>query len=177
MAKSLMPDEWVRIVRRAKGPLSLALALLLLTAILYGVWIRPLTQAIAAQVSRNQATQAAEEELVLAERAKRELAAMALSKNDLPQAINRVSVLGRRDGVVIPETNFQPATTASPHWSKVALQFMARGSYANLRKFLAALEAPDEPFIVESVSLEKNHQDTGLIGRFVVLIYARDSSS
>jgi hypothetical protein len=73
--------------------------------------------------------------------------------------------------------NFQLLETASPQWTRVDLQFNARGTYAGVRRFLAALEGVDEPYVIQSIVLDKEGQTGQIIARLVVSIYAWEAPS
>lgn len=171
----ILPERWSRSVARMRGAALAAGLLLLVNGVLYAGWFYPTSQALAIQRGESHKVRQQLQELFLYQRAKQDLDAMKLpSKKELPQAIGRVSTLGRRTGVAIPDMDFQPAQTASPQWAKVHLQFSARGTYAGVRRFVAALEGAEEPFAIESISLDKEGQTGQVVARLVVSIYAMD---
>jgi len=160
-----------------KGPLLLIGVLSVTLVGLYVWWIHPLSIALSAQEAQSQEARRRLQELFLYQNAKRDLDALTQripNKKELPQTIGRISTLGQRAGVSIPEMNFQPAKTASSKWSKITLQFTARGSYAGIRKFVAALESSVEPFVIESIDLKKDKHSGGIVAKLIVGLYARD---
>ena len=174
-----LPGRWARLLARMKGPAIAAGLLLALNTLLYAGWRYPAAQALTAQRADNQAIRLQLQERLLYQQAQRDIEALAArfpSKKTLPQTIGRVSQLGRRTGVELPEMNFQPLETASPQWTRVDLQFNARGSYAGVRRFLAALEGVDEPYVIQSIVLDKEGQTGQIIARLVVSVYAREAS-
>lgn len=174
---SVSSARWWRLAAWFKGPLVLIVLLAGLQAGLYAWWIYPTSLALSAQEAKSQEIRRRMQELFLYQNAKRDLDDLTRrfpSTKSLPQTIGRISSLGQQVGVVIPEMKFQPAQTASPKWSKVALQFEVRGPYAGVRRLLAALEGSIEPFVIESITLEKDGRSGQVIMRLVVGVYARD---
>ena len=148
-----------------------------LQAALYVWWIYPASAALSAQKVKSQEIRRHLQELFLYQNAKRDLDELARripSTKSLPQTIGQISLFGRQAGVVIPGMKFQPAQTASPKWTKMMLQFDARGPYAGVRRFLAALEGAAEPFVIESITLEKEARTGQVVAKLVVGVYARD---
>jgi Tfp pilus assembly protein PilO len=169
--------RWRRRAVWLRGPLLLIGVLSVTLAGLYVWWIHPLSEALSAQEAQSQEDRRRLQELFLYQNAKRDLDALTQrfpSKKELPQAIGQISTLGHRAGVSIPEMNFQPAATASSKWSKVTLQFTARGSYAGIRRFVAAVEGAVEPFVIESMDLKKDKRSGGVEAKLIVGLYARD---
>jgi len=169
--------RWRRWAAWLKGPLLFIAVLAGLQVGLYAWWIHPMTTALSAQEAQSQEVRRRLQELFLYQNAKRDLDALTQrfpTKKELPQTIGRISALGQRAGVSIPEMNFQPAKTASPKWAKVTLQFTARGPYAGVRRLLAELEGAVEPFVIESIALEKDKRSGGIVAKLVVGLYARD---
>jgi Tfp pilus assembly protein PilO len=147
---------------------------LLACLLLYGLWLLPVMHALQEQEARSQAARQQFEELMRHQQAERELAEVVPSKTELPQAIGRITVLGRRAGLSIPELSIQPTQAASPQWAKVTLQFAAQGPYAGVRRFLAAIERADEPYVIESFSLAKDRESDSVVAQFILSIYARE---
>ncbi len=163
--------------KRLKGTAMTTGLLLLINVVLYGGGVRPVVQAVTVRQEESQATRQELQQLFLYQRAKQELDALYQqlpARRDLAETIGRVSSMGRRVGVSIPEMNFQPEQTASEQWAKINLQFNASGRYANIRKFLAAIEGSDEPFVIESISLQKEGRRGRVVARLTVGIYARE---
>jgi len=174
LARVGVPEPWGRSVVRLQRPLVAAGLLLVVALLLYGVWLLPLMNAVRAQEAQSHAARQQLQELFLHQQAEEDLADVVPSKKELPQVIGRVSALGRRAGVSIPGMAIQPVQTASPQWAKVNLQFIAHGTYGSVRRFLAALEGADEPFVVESLSLAKDRQSDQIVAPFTITVYARD---
>jgi len=169
--------RWKRRLAWLKGPLLVIGVLAGLQLGLYAWWIHPMSAALSAQETKSQEARRRLQELFLYQNAKRDLDALTQrfpSQKELPQTIGRISTLGQRAGVSIPEMNFQPAQTASPKWTKVTLQFTAHGPYAGVRKLVAALEGAVEPFVIEAIDLEKDTRTDGVTAKLVVGVYARD---
>jgi hypothetical protein len=176
-AMAAVPGQWGRRLTWLRGPLSLVILMIGLQAALYLWWMAPISAALSAQEARSGQIRTQIQALFLYEDQHRRLDLLTKrfpSKKLLPKAIGRISSIGQRVGVAIPEMNFQPAKIASPNWAKVILQFNARGSYASVRRLLAALESGTEPFVIESIGLDKDQQSGQVIARLVVGVYARD---
>ncbi len=173
-AGMVVPERWTRSIARLRGPLITVGLLLGANLLAYGLWAYPTNTALQAQVAKSQAVRGQLQELLAARTAIQDLVAVAPAKKDLPQAIARVSALGRRTGVAMPDMSFQPDETASPSWARIQLQFNARGTYANVRRFMAAIEGADEPFVIESMVLNKDGEGGQVTGRFVLSLYTRD---
>jgi Tfp pilus assembly protein PilO len=170
-------NRWRRWSAWLKGPLIVIAVLAGLQLGIYIWWIHPLSAALSVQESQSQEARRRLQELFLYQNAKRDLDALTQkfpSKKELPETIGRISTLGQRAGVSIPEMNFQPVQTASPKWTKVTLQFNARGPYAGIRKFVAAVEGSDDPFVIESLNLERDKRTGGVTAKLVVSVFARD---
>lgn len=170
-------NRWRRWSAWLKGPLLLIAVLAGLQVGFYAWWIHPLSVALSAQEAQSQEARRRLQELFLYQNAKRDLDALTQgfpSKKELPETIGRISTLARRTGLKIPEMNFQPVQTASPKWTKVTLQFNAHGSYAGVRKFVAAVEGAVDPFVIESINLERDKRTGGVTAKLVVGVYARD---
>lgn len=170
-------NRWKRWSAWLKPPLLLIAVLAGLQLGLYASWIHPLSMTLSVQEAQSQDARRRLQELFLYQNAKRDLDALTQrfpSKKELSETIGRISTLGQRAGVVIPEMNFQPAQTASSKWTKVTLQFNAHGPYAGIRKFVAAVEGAVEPFVIESIDLERDKRTGGVTAKLVVSVYARD---
>jgi Tfp pilus assembly protein PilO len=177
VAALIESGRWKRRAAWLKGPLLLIAVLAGLQLGLYVWWIHPMSAALSAQEAKSQEVRRQLQELFFYQNAKRDLNSLTQrfpSKKELPQTIGRISTLGQRAGVLIPEMNFKPAKTASPKWTKVTLQFNANGPYAGVRKLVAALEDAAEPFVIESIDLEKAKRKGGVTAMLVVSVYARD---
>jgi len=148
-----------------------------LQAGLYAAWITPTSAALSAQEARSREVRGQIQALLFYQEQRHRLASLTRqfpSQKLLPKAIGRISSLGRQAGVTIPEMSFQPAKIASPKWAKVDLQFNARGSYRDIRRFLAELEGAAEPFVIESIGLNKDERTGQVVAKLVVGVYARD---
>ncbi|MBI3621363.1 MAG: hypothetical protein HY208_04170 [Nitrospirae bacterium] len=171
------PGLWGGRLAGFKGPLLVIMLLLGLQAALYLWWMAPTSAALAAQEIRSREIRTQIQALFLYQDQHRRLDALTKrfpSKKLLPKTIGRLSSIGQRVGVAIPEMNFVPAKIASPNWAKVILQFNARGSYASVRRLLAALEGGAEPFVIESIDLQKDRLSGQVIAKLSVGVYARD---
>jgi len=171
------PGQWGRRLAWLKGPLILIILLLGLETAMYLSWIAPTSAALSAQEARSAQVRTQIQALFLYQDQHHRLDALTKrfpSKKLLPKTIGRISAIGQQAGVLIPEMNFQPAKIASPKWAKVILQFSARGPYASVRRLLAALEGGTEPFVIESIGLDKDQQSGQVIAKLAVGIYARD---
>lgn len=169
--------RWKRRVAWLRVPLFLIAVLAGLQMGTYTWWIHPMSAALSAQETKSQEVRRHLHELFLYQNAKRDLNALTQrfpSKKELPQTIGRISTLGEKAGVSIPEMNFKPAKTASPKWTKVTLQFNANGPYKGVRKLVAALEDAEEPFVIDSINVEKAKRAGGVTAKLVVSVYARD---
>ncbi len=168
---------WMGPAKRVKGAFMTTSLLLLLVFVLYGGWIRPTLRAVAARQEESQAIRRELHQLFLYQRARHDLETLSRQlplRKDLAGTISHLSTVGRGMGVSIPEMNFQPDQTTSSQWEKVNLQFNVSGSYANVRRFLAAIERSNEPFIIESMSLQRDRQADQILVRLVVGIYTRN---
>jgi hypothetical protein len=172
-----VPEQWGRRMAWLKGPLILILLLVGLQAGLYVWWMAPTAAALSAQQARSREVRTQIQLLFFYQDQHHRLDALTKrfpSKKSLPKTIGRISSLGQRAGVSIPEMNFHPATIASSKWAKVILQFNARGSYASVRRLLAALEGGTEPFVIESIGLGKDERTGQVAAKLAVGVYARD---
>ncbi len=174
---SAASGQWGRWLAWFRAPLVLIGVLISLYVVLYAWWIHPTTMALSGQEAHSQEIRRQVQALLLYQDQRHRLDALTRrfpSKKALPQAIGRISALGQRAGVSIPGMNFQPAQTASPKWAKITLQFDAHGPYAGVRRLVAALEGATEPFVLESMTMEKDKQTGQVVARLIVSVYARD---
>lgn len=174
---SAASGQWGRWIAWFRVPLVLIGLLISLQVVLYAWWVYPITTALSGQEAHSQEIRRQVQALFLYQDQHRRLDALTRrfpSKKALPQTIGRISALGQRAGVSIPGMNFQPAQTASPKWAKVTLQFDAHGPYAGVRRLVAELEGATEPFVLESLNMEKDKQTGQVVARLVVGVYARD---
>lgn len=170
-------QPWFRPAMRLRRVIAVAVAVLVLDALLYTAWVQPMVTGIDAQETASQEVRDRLQQLFLLERAKHDLDQIATAlplRKDRATTSSEVSSLARRKGVAIRQINFSQVETPSKQWSKVTLQFSAGGEYAKIRRFLAAIEAAEEPFAVESLSLQRASKSGDVTAKFVVGIYAKE---
>jgi Tfp pilus assembly protein PilO len=144
--------------RRLTVPLACALIALAADAVVYAVVLAPSRGTVEGtdatwrnerdRIARFKTYQQAHEEVT-------KLIARATTRDDLPQVVTTMAGLAKRHGLKIPEIKYQPERVDLKDFQKVALTFSLAGPYADVRRFLDALEKSSPFLAVESLTLAR----------------------
>ena len=169
----------IRSVTRLKGAILVVSICALANLLMYLMWVGPTVRLVAAQQAENQMIRQQLQGLVIYQHEQDvvdRVAQLFSSRTALPETISRVTSMGRRAGVSIPEINFEAGSIKSKQWGKVNLHFNASGRYTKIRRFLALLEASEQLFVIESLTLTKGSNTSTVVAKLVVGVYITEGA-
>lgn len=100
------------------------------------------------------------------------------ARSALPEIVGTLSHMAKQHRLVVPEMTYQNEVLKIQNLSRITISFGVRGSYANIRTFIRALETSDYFFIIEDLDLLKSGtvSNDPIFLKLQVALYLKEST-